>query len=56
MLLTPPPHSGVLAKMNLFHKPLSATEQFYLREVSKLFKCYVLVKNVDRKPAISLKT
>ena len=56
MLLTPPPHSGVLAKMNLFHKPLSATEQFFLREVSKLFKCYVLVKNFDRKPAISLKT
>ena len=29
---------------------------FVLREVSKLFKCYVLVKNFDRKPAISLKT
>ena len=28
----------------------------FLREVSKLFKCYVLVKNFDRKPAISLKT
>ena len=29
---------------------------FFLREVSKLFKFSVLVKNFDRKPAISLKT
>ena len=29
---------------------------FFLREVSKLFKCYVLVKNFDQKPAILLKT
>ena len=25
-------------------------------EVSNLFKCYVLVQNFDRKPAVSLKT
>ncbi len=29
--------------------------KIFFREVSKLFKCYVLVKNFDRKPAISLK-
>ena len=33
-----------------------AAEEFFLRKVSKLFKCYVLVKNFDRTPAISLKT
>ena len=28
----------------------------FLREVSKMFKCYVLDKNFDRKHATSLKT
>ena len=31
-------------------------KNFFLREVSELFKCYAFVKNFDRKPAISLKT
>ena len=31
-------------------------KNYFLRIVSKFFKCYVLVKNFDRKPAISLKT
>ena len=35
---------------------LVALEFFFSREVSKSFKCYVLVKNFDRNPAISLKT
>ena len=30
--------------------------RIFLREVSKLFKCYVLFQNFDRKPAMSLKT
>ena len=47
---------GGAAKMSLFHKPLGCLRIFFAREVSKLFKSYVLVKNFDRKPAISLKT
>ena len=29
---------------------------FFERSLCKLFKCYVYVKNFDRKPGISLKT
>ena len=61
---------GGSAKMKLFHKPLIYVKKGFfflsnktwplknlvLREVFKLFKCYVLFKNFDRKPAISLKT
>ena len=31
-------------------------ENVFLREVSKLFKCYVLVKKFGRKPTVSLQT
>ena len=48
--------------MNLCHKPLIMSnkawplQNLFLREVSKFFKCYVLVKSFDRKPVLSLKT
>ena len=32
------------------------SNKIFLGEVSKWFKCYILVKNFDQKPAISLKT
>ena len=53
---------GGSAKMNLFHKPLIMSNKtwplknLFLREVSKFFKCYVLVKSFARKPVLSLKT
>ena len=47
--------------MSLFHKPLiyvkwlGRLRTFILKEVFKLLKCYLSVKNFDRKPATSLK-
>ena len=67
---SPPHHSGVLGgqpkrvySISLFHKPLKFMSNkscpfkiFLSREVFKLSNCYVLVKNVDWKSAIPLKT
>ena len=52
---------GGLTKMNfsinlLFMLNRVSRLRIFLREVSKLFKSYVLAKNFDQKPAISLKT
>ena len=60
----PPPHSGVLwggqpklfYSINLLFMSNKTRPLKNLREVSKLFKCYVLAKNFDEKPTISLNT